>query len=952
MSDSSELRDLLELLDEALDLPPSERAAWLADLRRTQPEQAAKLDAMLATESELNRAGFLTELPEVPATSVLPLEGLRIGAYTLERPLGRGGMGTVWLARRSDGRYEGVAAVKLLNLALLDPAGVSRFRREGTVLARLSHPHIARLLDAGVTDAGQPYLVLEHIDGERIDHYCDTRQLDPEARLGLFLQVLGAVAHAHTNLIVHRDLKPSNILVTPDGAVKLLDFGIAKLLEEAPGADEVTLTGQGGWAMTPEYAAPEQVTGGPVTTATDVYSLGVLLYVLLAGRHPTGEGSRTAADHLTGIVEREPARLSAAVSRSAPRLRRRYAGDLDNIVAKAIRKDPAERYATVAAFADDLQRHLTHQPVGAQPDSAWYRGAKFARRHRTAVVVAASLVVLLGAGALRERALRFRAETEARKAKEVGDYVVGVFEVADPFSLGRRNGGDVTARALLEQGARRVDSSLAGQPEVQAQLRSVFGRAYTNLGLFDQATVLLRQSLAQHRMLYGEPHLLVAEDMDRLGAALVEQDEFDEAEPLLRGALAQRRRLLGRSEGTAATLAHLATLYQRRDEYAAAEPLFREALSILRELAGDTAAVVGQSLNDLGVLLFQKGTYGEAELAYRKALAVNVRQLGENHPQTAATVHNLAQTRLRQGDFSEAEALYRRALAAKRKTLGDVHPSVTLNLNNLGALLRERGRLDEAEALTREALALDRQIFGENHSYVAASLGNLGSVLRLKGELAEAERHYRESLAINRALLGAEHGAIALDLTNLGSLRQLRGDLPGAVQYFRQAVGMARRVLGDDHLNTTRFTVNLGRALQAQGAAGEAERLLGEASGKLDTANAAHRTWYLTARSGLGLALVSRGRAADARDLLEPAVDLARRTLGEEHVRTADARLALGKALLATGDLLRAEPHLRAAAAVLEKQRKAQPFLADQSAAAMAELRRRQASVGSVSPSR
>ena len=949
MSDISELLALLPLLDQALELQPAERVTWLADLHRTQPAHAAKLEAMIAAEDRLDRLGFLAEFPAVPAVPTLPLLGLRLGAYTLERPLGRGGMGTVWLARRSDGRYEGVAAVKLLNLALLDAVGAARFRREGTMLARLSHPHIARLLDAGLTETGQPYLVLEHVEGERIDNYCDARRLTPEARLRLFHQVLEAVAHAHASLIVHRDLKPPNILVTSDGTVKLLDFGIAKLLEEETAVDETALTDQGGWALTPEYAAPEQVTGGAVTTATDVYALGVLLFVLLAGRHPTGEGSRTPSDHVAGILEKEPLRLRAAVvpeaaaarGSSTERLSRQYAGDMENIVAKALRKNPAERYLSIAAFADDLQRYLMHQPVSARPDSLWYRTAKFIRRNRAGVVIAALLVLLLAAGAWHERVLRYRAETEARKAREVGDYIVSVFEVADPYSLGRQSGGDVTARALLEQGARRVDSSLAGQPEVQGQLRSVLGRAFTNLGLFDEATVLLRQSLAQHKKVYGEPNLIVADDMDRLGDALVQQDKYDEAEPLLREALAQRRRLLGSShEATAESLDHLATLNQRRDDYADAEPLFREALSIRRGLFGDTAAVIAESLNNLGVLLFQRNAYGQADSVYREALAINVRQLGENHPRTAETLHNLAQTQTRLGKYDEAESLYRRALAAKRKTLGDAHPSVTVNLNNLGELLIQRNRVNEAEPLIREALALDRQIFGEQHSYVAASLRNLGTVLRLMGRFAEADRHYREALAINRTLFGPEHRAIATDLNNLGNLRRLEGDNPGAIRYFRESVGMARRLLGEDHINTLAFTINLGRALEAQGNAADAEQLLRGASAKLDPANGAQLAWYVNAQSGVGLALVAQGRAAEARDLLEPAVDLARGELGAEHLRTGDAQLALGRALLATRQYAEAEPVLRAAAALFEKQRVSQPYFAAQATATLAELRR------------
>ncbi|HEX5633657.1 MAG TPA: serine/threonine-protein kinase, partial [Gemmatimonadales bacterium] len=351
--------------------------------------------------------------------------------------------GTVWLARRSDGRYEGTAAVKLPNLARLDAVGAERFRREGTLLARLSHPGIAQLLDAGVTPDGQPYLVLEHVEGTRIDRYADERRLAPEARLRLFLEVLGAVAHAHANLIVHRDLKPSNILVTADGAVKLLDFGIAKLLEEEQGVAEAsTLTDVGGRALTPEFAAPEQVVGGAITTATDVYALGVLLYLLLSGRHPTASERRTTAEHLRGVLETEPSRLSATITTDAAtvrggspeRLRRLYAGDLDNIAAKALKKRPEERYATVGALADDIRRYLAHEPVAARRDSWGYRARKFVRRNRLPVAATAVGLGALVVAAGRERTLRARAESAARTALAVQEYLVEVFGAADPFA--------------------------------------------------------------------------------------------------------------------------------------------------------------------------------------------------------------------------------------------------------------------------------------------------------------------------------------------------------------------------------------------------------------------------------------------------------------------------------------------------------------------------------------
>ena len=374
--DPERWRALEPLLDRALGMSTEEQAVWLSELAITSPGLAAELGALLMGETAADRQGFLVEPLE------LRLSGLELGAYALERPIGQGGMGSVWLARRIDGRYEGYVAIKLLNLALLTTAGQERFRREGSLLARLAHPGIARLLDAGVANNGQPYLVLEHVDGLPIDKFAETNHLDLRQRVHLVEQVLTAVGHAHANLVVHRDLKPNNILVTGNGVVKLLDFGIAKLLGTGGSAENSTITVEGGRALTPEFAAPEQVRGETITTATDVYSLGTLLYLLVSGRHPTAHGCRTPADAVRRLLEVEPAHLAL--------------GDLDTILAKALRKDASERYQTVAAFGDDLARYLRDEPVSARPDSAAYRTRKFLRRHRgsatSAVLTLASLV--------------------------------------------------------------------------------------------------------------------------------------------------------------------------------------------------------------------------------------------------------------------------------------------------------------------------------------------------------------------------------------------------------------------------------------------------------------------------------------------------------------------------------------------------------------------------------
>jgi tetratricopeptide (TPR) repeat protein len=938
---TARFRRIDAVFDALLDLAPDEQMAYLDRAAGDDPELRGEvlqlLQAHRRSEGILEADTQNWASPLLGPSELLTLAGApeRIGAWRVIQAIGHGGMGAVFLGERADGQFEQRVAIKIIQYAA--PGLVRRFLEERRILALLEHPSIARLIDGGLTPGGLPYFAMELVDGVHLDRYCKAHDLSIDRRLELLADVCDAVSYAHQHLVIHRDLKPSNILVTPVGRVKLLDFGIAKLLSDTSATERTETEFR---AMTPEFAAPEQVRGEEVSTATDVYALGVLLYLLLTDQQPYDVRGKPIAELARIICEQAAPKPSTRVSQP---LRRRLRGDLDLIALTALHKDPKRRYQTPTALADDLRRLRDGRPILARADTAGYRIRKFVGRHPAGVVLASSLVLLLAAAAGRERLLRQRAETEARKAKEVGDYIVSVFDVADPFAVERQNGKDVTARALLQQGARRVDSTLAGQPEVQAQLRSVFGRAYTSLGLFDPAVTLLRQALAQHQALYGQPNLTVAEDMERLGDALTQQDKFKEAEPLLREALAQKRLLGGSNEATAQTLDRLATLYQRRSEYAAAEPLFREALTIRRRLFGDTATVVGESLNNLGVLLFEKGEYDQAEPVYREAISNYLRRLGEDHPLTAEAMQNLAGTLDRRGKSAEAESLYRRALAAKRKTLGNAHPSVTINLNNLGELLITQNRLNEAEPLIREALALDRQIFGENHTYVAASLRNLGTVLKLKGEFAEAERYYREALAINRAMLGPENRATPVDLNNLGNLLRLENDLPGAVRYFREALRLARRVLGEDHFTTTVVTINLGRALQAQGNAVEAEQLLRAASSKLDTTNAAHRAWYVNAQSGLGLALVAQGRAADAKDLLERAVELARQQLGEEHVRTGDARLALGQALLATGEYAKAEPIVRAAAATFEKQRKSQPYFAAQASAALAELRRHRA---------
>jgi serine/threonine-protein kinase len=817
---------------------------------------------------------------------------------------------------------------------------VQRFLEERRILALLEHPSITRLIDGGITAAGLPYFAMEFVDGEPIDRYCETRNLSLPDRLELFSAVCDAVTYAHQHLIIHRDLKPSNILVTPAGQVKLLDFGIAKLLSPEPARDGETHTEF--QAMTPEFAAPEQVRRESISTATDVYALGVLLYLLLTGKLPYDVRGKTPAEIDRIICETEPPRPSSKAPRS---WQRRLRGDLDLIVMTALHKQESRRYPSPAALAQDLQLFMQGHPIRARPDSASYRLRKFVARHRTGVAIAAMSVVALAGAAARERVLRNRAEVEARKAREVGDFLVRVFDVADPYAWEQPDGGSITARELLDRGASRIDSTLAGQPEVQAELRSVLGRVYTTLGLFDKAVALLERSLAQHKAMHGPEHASVARDMDLLGVALIGQDRYNEAEPLLRGALEQRRRLFGNRDSTmAGTIEHLATLLEQRNEYDAAEPLHREALEIRRAIFGDTAVVVAASLNNLGLVLFRKGDYDGAEALYRQALDIDVRQLGENHPLSAETMQNLAQTLQLHGNYADAEVYYRRSLAAKRKALGNAHPSVTISLNNFGVLLaRQLGRLEEGEAMTREALALDRQIFGPQHSFVAQSLANLGVILRMKGEFTEAEQLFRQALDINRALFTEPHHVIATVYNHIGQLRYVVGHPEEGIRLMRESLRQYRLSLGEDHVNTHVTTISLARMLAESASPTEAESLLRETLANLDPDKPGERQHYINAHRNLSIALLAQDRADDALRILEPVVPMARQEFGDDDWRTADAQLTLGKALMARQRRADAEPLLRAALATLQKHRIAQPRLAAEAAAAVASLTARQA---------
>jgi eukaryotic-like serine/threonine-protein kinase len=849
------------LFDQALELPVAARAAFLERACASNDALRADVEALLAGES---RAGSLLERTVAECAGSLlaemarasrppdPMRGRQLGAYRVLREVGRGGMGTVYLAHRADGQFDQRVAIKVLrrgNSADL----LQRFLAERQILASLTHPHIARLLDGGVDDEGDPYLVMEYVDGESIIGYCDRRGLKLEQRLGLFRSVLHAVQHAHQRLVIHRDLKPANILVTEAGEVKLLDFGIAKLLtaEGAPHAPPLTRVGL--WLMTPEYASPEQAQGGPVTTASDVYQLGLLLYELLTGRRPYRPAGCSPAEAERLICLEEPPPPSA-VLQSAPvararrttpeRLRRQLRGDLDSIVMQALRKRPERRYASVEALAEDIQRYQVGLPIRARRDAFLYGVSKFVRRHRWGVAASMSFLVLLFgfAAAVSVQASRLtherdRAEQALQQSEEVTAFLMRLFEASDPMQA---LGDTITARELLRRGTARA-RQLDAQPLAQARMLDVLGRVYTGLGEYEQARPLLEQALALRRLQLGMNHADVAATLFNLGflhyrlanrttalelyrealeiqrdvlgddhpdvaTTLIEMgrvstDDLIAAEALMSEALEIRRRALGAHHPLVARgMDVIASNRRRRGRYQEAEALWREALALREEaLAPDDPELARGMLHLADLLRAHRGRPVEAEFLYRRALSIQRQQLGDRHPALVHGLHSLSALLATRGDHAEAETLVREALALNRQVFGPDHVATIESTVKLALRLHEQGRLDEAESLGRETVALWRLLLGPTHPGMTQSMMNLADVVADRGRHAEAQALYRESLAIRQEVDGPDAPSVGSILSGFGDLLRRTGNLEAADEMFNRALVVLRQHFDEDH---------------------------------------------------------------------------------------------------------------------------------------------------------
>ncbi len=777
---------VLEILDATLAEPPGSRPTFLQEACGDDEELRREVESLLELEDEAD--DFLPDsvVPE-PGESATFEDGMRIGPYRVLEKLGRGGMGTVYKAVREDD-FEKQVALKLLQRDLVSEANVRRFHNERQILAGLEHPAIARLLDGGTTADGRPYLVMEHVDGMAIDHYCDARRLTTNERLGLFLKVCSALAFAHQNLVVHRDLKPGNILITEAGAPKLLDFGIAKLLDP-DAATRRDLTRGLEQPMTPRYASPEQVRRLPITTASDVYALGALLYRLLTGRLPCGLESCRFGEIPWRIVEQEPIKPSAVIGRgeeverasgsllltpeavSATRdgdpvkLRRYLAGDVDAIVLKALRKEPEHRYASVQQLAEDIRRHLEGRPVAARRGTLLYRGGKFLRRHRLGIAAVVALALGVAAFLVRERQ---RLGDEKLRAEQVTAVLGDLLKIADPD---RRE----TVVETLDQ-AREELKVLEADPALRSYLLTDLGHILRKLGHKEKAWELWHESLELARQHKPDDLSGLAGRINNLGVLYLDEQDYGNAEKFFREALELRTQLGDESGEIVFNMNNLATVLLYRGRYAEAEELYRHGLEIRSKLpGGDEDTRVSSSLRSLGAVRLARGDLAAAEPPLRQALEVRLREYGDDDTRVAPVLDLLGHVRFARDDPREAEQLYKRAREIRRERLGDEHAHVFWGDRNMAVLLLAEGDLATARVLLERAHGGLRRALPEEPWRIAAADVALGTLLTAEGRYAEAEPCLREGYARLQALRG-EHSTYTRDARRrLGDLYEAWG---------------------------------------------------------------------------------------------------------------------------------------------------------------------------------
>ena len=894
---------------------PRERDRLLAD---ADPEIAREVASLLDAEargSELVDGAVAASLEWLAPSPIEPSGTLsgsagtprgdalrQIGPYRLLRELGRGGFGTVYLAERRDGDFRIEVALKRVRGAFWLDGLDERLRLERRILARLEHPNIARLFDGGTDDEGQPYFVMERVEGEPIDLFCDRRRWTLRQRLELMLPVCDAVAFAHRNLVIHRDLKPSNILVTEEGVPKLLDFGIAKLLDDDP----VGGLTQGGRApFTPEYASPEQVAGRDLTTATDVYSLGVLLYRLLTGRPPVPVPSDASPADLERLLHETPARPLARPYPVAPPdalgeesetggatvaarrqttptgLRRRLRGDLENIVGMALRREPERRYGSARELADDLRRHLDDQPVLATGDSLGYRLGRFVRRHRWAVAAVVLLASSLIGGIVSTTFQMRQAQRHQARAEQVMELLT--YDVFGSIAPERARGDQPTLRETLDRSVDDLDRRLADTPDVHGTVLMAVGRLYQGLGVYDRSSILIQRGRELLRSFHGEHHPEVLAATSDLADVLFDLGRQRAARDLLESVLEPQRRRGSRGAGDLATsLLRLARVERTAGDLEAAQLHLDASLTLRRHSVEESPLAVAEGRALAARLAHERGDREGAELEARAALDLRRHHLGADHPLTLVSLNDLAVILQERDALESAEGLFREVVEINRRVHGSDHRNLANALANLGWVVGRRGRLDEAIALLDQALDIHRDVLGPGHTTVAADRRNLARLHRRRGDFEAASTLLGENLLQARERSGVASLPAARALLDLAALDFDRGDLATAARRYDEAARRLELLLPESDWRRFLPHFEAGRALRELGRLTEAEPRLRRANDGYGRVLGDDAVRTLRARAELGLCLWQAGRVDEATPLLEPSLAALRSQLDPE----------------------------------------------------------------------
>ncbi len=820
-----------------------------------------------------------------------------LGSYRISHLIAQGGMGSVFLAHRDDGQFKRTVVIKIVPAGFDDESILERFANETSLLAELQHPNIAQLFDAGKTDDGRAYFVMEYVKGVLITEYCDEHRLTVDERLKLFVDLLQAIQFAHRHLVIHSDIKPSNVMVNDEHMVKLLDFGIAISAGTHAGAPPTATD------FSPAYITPEQKTGGALTTAVDIHQLGQLLFQLLTGealscsgidlfsnpRDPLSTWARSAPDKLA-----EQARKCATTPK---KLLRTYCGDLDAIVGKALAVLAEQRYDTADSFRQDILARWRHQPISARPLTWSYRGMKYLRRNRIWVAAVALVLTLslLFAGFMAWQV--HKTELERNKAIQVTDLLIDAFQVANP---GQSPGREVTAREILDRGLARIRRTLLDQPDLQAALMTVIGRTYQNLGRYSEADKVFREALAIMR----NANVDKPGDIAELLVMIAENDRLlgnlDEAEKQLIRALD----IYKDEEFHARTLSRLGRLYGLRGDFTRARSYLEESVRLQEQLLGKDHILYAQALNDLASVEFSEGNYGRAEALLRQALSIRDRNLDASpasvySPEYATNVNNLGLALFRQGKMAEAEKLFRRAVRLRKRIYLEPHIEQAQSLTNLGLLLDSRGKPDEALPYIREALAIRLKVLGENHMRVAEARNNLGLLLVSRERFEDARKEFEAAFKITLRKNGVDNLATATILNNLAQANYELGRYHAARSYYSQALKVRRQLLPAGHLYLSYSLVGLARTLAALHEPRKATDLAQEAL-QIRQSKLPQQHWLVgEAHLALAEAYVEGKEYQNALTQAQAALEILRAAKGENHYlarRAADLLSRLSQA--------------------------------------------------------